>query len=121
LGAYREEFANARVRTTIAVLGAALTVTISTAAIAPNAYARKNNGCNQACQIRIGKNVVIDTPCDQLQNTYNAELTAIGDFRVSASTRPPPTRPSMRRSCTTQPKTTAAPGLPDTTDGIEPI
>jgi hypothetical protein len=69
-----------KIRTTIAVLGAALTVTISTAAIAPNAYASRNLGCNQACQYRIGKQVVIDTPCQQLQDAYNANLTAIGDY-----------------------------------------
>lgn len=71
---------NSKIRTGIAVLGAALTVTISTAAVAPNAYASKNIGCNAACKNAIGKQVVIDTPCDQLQNAYNASLTNIGDY-----------------------------------------
>jgi len=71
---------NSRIRTGLAVLGAALTVTISTAAIAPNAYASRNIGCNAACQYAIGKQVVIDTPCQQLQNAYNDHLILIGDW-----------------------------------------
>ena len=71
-----------KIRRSIAVLGAALTVTISTAAIAPSAYASKNVGCNAACKTAIGKQVVIGTACDNLQWEYNQQLRDIGDWSL---------------------------------------
>jgi hypothetical protein len=65
---------NTKIRTKLAVLGTALTVLISTAAtIAPNAYAQKNRGCNQACQLAIAN-------CAQLQSGYNNDVNLIGYF-----------------------------------------
>lgn len=74
---------NTKIRTGIATLGAVLSVTISTAAIAPSAYASKNIGCNAACKTAIGKQVVIATPCDNLQTAYNDQLRNIGDFSLA--------------------------------------
>ena len=73
---------NGKIRTGIGVLGAALIVTISTAAAAPNAFASKNIGCNIACQRAIGKQVVIATPCDNLQTEYNEQIRSIGDLSI---------------------------------------
>ena len=74
-----------KIRTVIAVLGAALTVTISTAAVvAPNALASKNIGCNIACQQAIGKQLVIGTtPCADLNKAYNNALASIQWYSVA--------------------------------------
>jgi hypothetical protein len=53
-----------KIRSAIAVLGAALTVAATTGAVVPNAYAQQNRGCDRSCQRAVEMNRGLTELCD---------------------------------------------------------
>jgi hypothetical protein len=53
-----------KIRTAIAILGAALTVGATTGTFVPNADAQLNRGCDRSCQLAVEKNRSLTELCD---------------------------------------------------------